>query len=551
MPRSLIRKLLLLIAILEAKVVAQQCPSPIWSQSAIVGPGGLFGHSMTHDTARGKTVLFGGQRQPGSCSFALSLSGETWELDSVGWSLRSSTGPSPRSQSFMVFDSGRNVVVLFGGTTPTGVVFGDTWEWDGFAWSLRATTGPAPRYLHAMTYDSLRGVCILYGGNGNGYVLGDQWEWNGSIWMQRLVVTPHPRQGHGMVFDQSRGVAVVFGGGYYGGPSSYSLDASTFEWNGTYWTLAATHGPPARQFHSMIYSNQCSKTVLFGGSNDINTNASINDVWAWDGMTWNQWHGSTPQPRYMSAAIDDSNNDRLVVLGGVQYAPGCITLLDDTWTAIFPTPPSIASVVPLRSSLTGGVPVTITGNGFLSLPSTIATIGGTPIVNQVVVNSQTITGITPPLGSPQTVSVAVTTIGGMDVVLDAIEYGHAVIVGTTMAQVGGVFDIRIASYPHRPLVLIVDTAPGPYILGSLGTAAVGFSQAFYPVLDYFGVFTGSFDPTAVTDASGQWSLSGPVGSSLSVQGVTVYAQAYVFSFLPLPANGLFYFTNQHSVSFMP
>ena len=49
------------------------------------------------------------------------------------------TGPRPRSEHAMTFDSERKRVVLFGGVNwepQSGYTwFNDTWEWDGGVWT--------------------------------------------------------------------------------------------------------------------------------------------------------------------------------------------------------------------------------------------------------------------------------------------------------------------------------------------------------------------------------------------------------------------------------
>src|SRR5688572_22993695 len=76
------------------------------------------------------------------------------------WTQRLVAGPSARTDGVMVYDSARNLTVLFGGN-PTN---GETWEWNGNAWTQRLVAGPSGRYQHAMAYDSVRGVTLLFGG---------------------------------------------------------------------------------------------------------------------------------------------------------------------------------------------------------------------------------------------------------------------------------------------------------------------------------------------------------------------------------------------------
>ena len=75
----------------------------------------------------------------------------------------------------MAFHAGSGVTVLFGGIeNPTR--FNDTWEWNGTNWVQTETTGPAPRYDISMAYDSARGVCVLFGGLGSS-IFDDTWEY--------------------------------------------------------------------------------------------------------------------------------------------------------------------------------------------------------------------------------------------------------------------------------------------------------------------------------------------------------------------------------------
>jgi hypothetical protein len=124
---------------------------------------------MAYDSARGVVVLFGGSDG----------GGETWEWDGSDWTLRATTGPSPRDDHAMAYDSARGVVALFGGSAGAQS-FGDTWEWDGSAWALRATSGPSPRDAHAMAYDSARGVVVLFGGRAGFQVTSETWEYGPS-----------------------------------------------------------------------------------------------------------------------------------------------------------------------------------------------------------------------------------------------------------------------------------------------------------------------------------------------------------------------------------
>jgi hypothetical protein len=167
---------------------------------------------MAYDSARGVTVLFGGQLADGTSA------GDTWEWDGTGggaWTQRAVTGPSGRVFTAMAYDPVRNRTVLFGGTNFYGALFGDTWEWDGATWTQRVVSGPAARSQLAMTYDAMRGVTVLFGGSGTS-VFNDTWEWDGTAWTQRVISGPLARSGHAMAYDASQGVSVCYGGNVSG-----------------------------------------------------------------------------------------------------------------------------------------------------------------------------------------------------------------------------------------------------------------------------------------------------------------------------------------------
>jgi hypothetical protein len=205
-------------------------------------------------------VLFGG--------YDGAYSGQTWEWNGSAWTLRSSSGPSPRAGHALAFDSGRGVTVLFGGYTTAGAS-GQTWEWNGSSWTLRSSSGPAPRFDTAIAYDAGRGVTVLFGGSAGA---NQTWEWNGTSWTQRLGVMPPGRNGHAMAYDAARQAVVLFGGYTTG----YAEDL--WEWNGVLWTLAAAGGPGGRVGHALAYDAGRGAAVLFGGGS---ATGSDSQTWEW------------------------------------------------------------------------------------------------------------------------------------------------------------------------------------------------------------------------------------------------------------------------------
>ena len=232
-------------------------------------------HAMAYDSARNVTVIFGGVE---GANFA---SNATYEYDgtSVVEAIPASA-PQPNSRTYhsMAYDSGRDVVVLFGG------IFGstgqnDTWEYDGTSWTeITTATTPSNRYYHAMAYDSVRGVIVLFGGTLGISNFRDTWEYDGVNWTQVTTeVSPSNRGGHAMVYDSARNVIVLFGGG----ASNYSNE--TWEYDGVNWTqVFPATSPEPRSFHAMVYDSNRNVAVLYGG------NSGSDETWEYDGTDWTQ-----------------------------------------------------------------------------------------------------------------------------------------------------------------------------------------------------------------------------------------------------------------------
>ncbi len=283
---------------------------PVWMNRAVAGPSPRWHHAMVYDTLREVSVLFGGGDP---------WENDTWEWNGVAWAHRSDTGPSPRIGSRMAFDQQRGVTVLFGGWD-SGGPNGETWEWDGTAWTHRITgNAPSPRYEHAMAYDSTRGVTVLFGGTRDflgGDINNETWLWDGGAWTQLFPAdSPSPRYLHAMAFDSLRGVVVLFGGRtqFQGGES-----AETWEWNGTTWTQRSVPGPSARGQSSMSFDSARGATVLFGGVTCAHSSCALGDTWEWNGSMWTQWF-PTPSPtaRYLSATAYDVARNATVLFGGI------------------------------------------------------------------------------------------------------------------------------------------------------------------------------------------------------------------------------------------
>jgi hypothetical protein len=238
------------------------------------------------------------------------------------WSQRQDVGPRPRVRHAIAYDSARQRTVLFGGDSLGGTLFGDTWEWDGAFWVQLEDTGPAPRSGHVLAYDSARGRVVLYGGAVPA-LRGDTWEWDGQAWTQIEDTGPEARQGHGLAFDASRSRTVLFGG-EAAGPA---LRGDTWEWDGQAWTQVQDTGPPVRTSHAIAYDSAQQRVIVYGGDTGGATNAG--DTWAWDGSTWTEIEDIGPGPLADSAAAATAAT--VLLFGGMAGDPAAVSGLTWEW----------------------------------------------------------------------------------------------------------------------------------------------------------------------------------------------------------------------------
>jgi len=256
-----------------------------WVRDSESGPVGRLDPAMAFDSARGVTVLFGGFSNIAQSA----RDQETWEWNGASWALVADTqppaGPSGRRNWVMAYDAARGVSLLYGGTiTPSGSRTGELWAWDGTDWTLlQPASFPSPnrpvaRDDTALVYDSSRQVTILFGGvnfPGGPNNRGDTWEWDGTSWTRIADTGPAPRRFHAMAFDSVRDVTVLTGGDAF--QAGFPLFADTWEWDGTNWTQVASGPPSDRKRHDISFDSGRGVTVLFGGARG--GFSYLNDTW--------------------------------------------------------------------------------------------------------------------------------------------------------------------------------------------------------------------------------------------------------------------------------
>jgi hypothetical protein len=145
-----------------------------WSvTTTVAAPHVRYLGPLAWDSARGRIVLFGGTDDGSIGPMA-----DTWEWDGMNWKdVSPPASPPKRYASALAYDSARARTVLFGGGPSS--VDNDTWEWDGANWmQITSESSPAARSYAGMTYDEKRGRMVLFGGDiAGGDITNDTWEY--------------------------------------------------------------------------------------------------------------------------------------------------------------------------------------------------------------------------------------------------------------------------------------------------------------------------------------------------------------------------------------
>ncbi len=257
-------------------------------------PAARTDHGMA-DLGTGFALLFGGNLGP------MGDSDETWRWNGVGWTnmcsgvpCTSFPRPGVRTDMAMSGLPGTEHALVFGGLVGAAYL-DDTWEWSVDHWVQRCTSSPcsdmanhpSQRGRAAMALDSGRGVVVLFGGQlANGTMSGETWEWTpGSpgSWAKRCATgcsdMPTARMGHVMWYDPVRSEVVLYGGTV----SSVGLDDS-WSWDGTRWRRLCGSGtscnaPGARRDGAAAWDNLAGQGVFFGGRYLFNMDEA--EPWLW------------------------------------------------------------------------------------------------------------------------------------------------------------------------------------------------------------------------------------------------------------------------------
>jgi cysteine-rich repeat protein len=247
------------------------------------------------DPQKGETCDDGNTRTRDGCS---ACSPETAVVLTPGQT------PTGRINPVLVYDAGRQRIVMFGGWTP-GPNLADTWEYDGVSWTKIITKhSPAPRFATSAAYDPKRKRVVMFGGYQLNYgaPLDDTWEYDGSDWtLKQPATTPLARAGAAMAFDAINSRLIMFGGATSGVCTTCNTNDTgdpvneTWSYNGTNWTqlappTASPYTQPAARSGATAAWDSANKYILmYGGmcvGNGTNCNNPDGGTYAFDGTGW-------------------------------------------------------------------------------------------------------------------------------------------------------------------------------------------------------------------------------------------------------------------------
>lgn len=245
---------------------------------------------------------------------------QLWGWDGTRWHVFDGPGAAGRKHLRMVYDVGRDRIVLFGGASRTAV-FGDTWEWDGQRWALVSDEGPGARMGHGLAYDQTARHIVLYGGaDASGAFHSDTWSWDGARWTRVDADGARARIEHGMTYDVARRRVVIAGGM---APGGQPLRDDAWTWDGRRWTTLAAG---AARWAPLVADPLTSDLLLIGGQSD---EAVHGDILRLTGSSWRRLEAAPALPaRQSHAAALDPRRRRVIVFGGTLNGRD---FADDLW----------------------------------------------------------------------------------------------------------------------------------------------------------------------------------------------------------------------------
>ena len=224
--------------------------------------------------------------------------------------------PSPRIGTSLTLNPINQIALLFGGYNATLGELNDLWLTDGLSWLQFYTPhSPEPRTHASMAYDEDHQQAVLFGGFGGGEYLGDTWLFDGIDWIQQQPpVSPSPRTHASMAYDPEHKVTILFGGLANNGEFDEAVN-EMWLWDGETWQQQSPPAlPPARWGAAMVYDQARKSILLFGGTPGA---GFWEDTWLWNGAAWVEQHPEhRPAGRADFGMAYDAATQQVILWGG-------------------------------------------------------------------------------------------------------------------------------------------------------------------------------------------------------------------------------------------
>ncbi|HET6349032.1 MAG TPA: kelch repeat-containing protein [Candidatus Krumholzibacteria bacterium] len=291
--------------------------TPRWTHLSPAGTGPSSVGRMIYDPVRDRAIVYDGPERV----WALSLS------DPPAWTQLTidGTGPADAAWPVVIYDSLRDRMVIWGGVNDDWPLPTDTWAIalsGDPRWEQVETHAipPQGRFGATAIYDPVRDRMILYAGS-NYHNLSDLW-WlsfaNANSWQQLSpVVTPMRRSFHTAIYDSKRKRMVVFAGAQFSHGPPDSPDVWGLALDGALeWSALNGTSPSPRYGHAAVYDPRRDRMLMYGGRSDPWVDSD--ELWACSldsRPTWTELHPAGPAPPGGDVdAVYDPAGDRLIVL---------------------------------------------------------------------------------------------------------------------------------------------------------------------------------------------------------------------------------------------
>ncbi|SHN23391.1 immunoglobulin-like domain-containing protein [Gracilibacillus kekensis] len=151
-------------------------------------------------------------------------------------------------------------------------------------------------------------------------------------WEKVSDTIPPDRAYPGIVYDEKNGQVVLFGGSSGSPLCEGDCVNDMWVWDGNTWEEKTKstdeEWPAVRAYPSVVYDQANGYVLMFGGlDNDDNR---LDDTWIWDGETWEQLNPvDSPTPVDSASITYDAANQEVVLFGGMIENEDTI---NETWT---------------------------------------------------------------------------------------------------------------------------------------------------------------------------------------------------------------------------